>query len=211
MTSVLHATERKEFRRSHLRKIRSEGGIPAVIYGADLDSKAIFVEASHFLRTINQQGRNGVISLDIEGMQHSVVLKDFQEDPIRNEVIHADFFAVNMSTDLTADVQVVLVGDAAGVKDGGVLQQSLHAVSITAKPNDIPNTLEYDISNLQVGETVTVGDLKSSETYHINHDDEEVVASILPPKVEDEIHSGEQQESGHPDREEGRETEASGT
>ncbi|EIJ80086.1 50S ribosomal protein L25/general stress protein Ctc [Bacillus methanolicus PB1] len=209
MSVVLQAKERTEFRKSNLKKLREQGNIPAVIYGIGIDSKPIYVNAGELIKTIREVGRNGIISLNINGGQHKVMLGEYQEDPLKKELIHADFRAVDMSSEIDADVRIDLVGEAAGVKDGGVLQQPLHSLSITAKPGDIPNSVEVDVTNLQVGETLTIADIKMDKPYRINHDEEEVICSILPPKQEEEISSGEKQDGGIPENEEGRETPAS--
>ncbi|QED45884.1 50S ribosomal protein L25/general stress protein Ctc [Cytobacillus dafuensis] len=209
MTSVLQAKERKEFRGSVLTRLRQEGNIPAVVYGAKVESKPIYFSEADFTKIVRKVGRNGVISLDLDGQKHNVVLSDYQADPIKNEIIHVDLLAVDMSKEITANVRVVLIGDAAGVKDGGVMQQSLHEVSMTATPDNIPQTVEVDVTNMQVNETMTIADVKSNQSYEINHTEDEVIASILPPKQEVEIHSGEKQNEGTPENEEGRETKAS--
>ncbi|MFO1441926.1 50S ribosomal protein L25/general stress protein Ctc [Bacillus sp. Bva_UNVM-123] len=209
MTTVLQAKERKEFRGSTLTRIRQEGNIPAVFYGAKLESKPIYFSEKDFTQLIKKVGRNGVISLDLDGVKHNVVLSDYQANPLKNEIIHADLLAVDMSQDITANVRLVLVGDAQGVKDGGVMQQSVHEVSVTAKPDLIPQSIDVDISNLLVNETISIADLKTSHEIVINHEQEEVIASILPPKQEVEIDSGEKQNEGTPENEEGRETQSS--
>jgi large subunit ribosomal protein L25 len=208
LTTQLHAQEREDFRQSNLSIMRHEGQVPAVVYGANVDSKALYINASDFLKTIREVGRNGVISLDLDGETYDVILSDYQMDPIKKEILHADFLAVDMSKEIQVNVRVTLVGEAAGVKDGGVLQQPLHEVSITATPADIPQVIEVDVSNLQVGETMSIADIQGHTSYHINNEDEETIASILPPRQEEEISTGEQQEPGIPENLEGRETEA---
>jgi large subunit ribosomal protein L25 len=206
MSTVLQAKERKEIRHSALKQIRENGNIPAVIYGAKVDSKPVVISSADLTKAIRSVGRNGVISLDVDGNKQDVVLTDVQSDFIKKEIIHVDFLAVDKSSKIHVDVRLVLVGEAAGVKDGGVLQQPVHQLSITSTPDNIPQQIEVDITNLQVGETVLAGDIPSAGGFTINHEDDEVVASILPPRQEEEINSGEQQEEGHPDKEEGRET-----
>ena len=207
MSTVLQAKERKELRHSELKQIRTNGNIPAIIYGTKVDSKPVYVSSADLTKTIRQVGRNGVISLDVDGSKQDVVLTDYQEDSIKREIIHVDFLAVDKSSKINVEVRLVLAGDAAGVKDGGVLQQPLHQLSITSTPDNIPQQIEVDVSNLQVGETLTIADiLNQGSTFQINHENDEVIASILPPKQEDEINAGEQQDGGHPDNEEGRET-----
>lgn len=206
MSTVLQAQERKELRRSALKNIRQNGNIPAVIYGSKVESTPVSVSSADLTKTIRAVGRNGIISLDVNGSKQDVILSDYQEDAFKKAILHVDFLAVDKSSKINVDVRLVLVGDAIGVKDGGVLQQSVHQLSITSTPDNIPQQIEVDISNLQVGETVLVGDIPEVGGFTINHEDEEVVASILPPRQEEEINAGEQQDGGHPDHEEGRET-----
>ncbi|WP_312474587.1 50S ribosomal protein L25/general stress protein Ctc [Neobacillus sp.] len=206
MSTVLQAKERKEFRHSALKKIRDGGNIPAVIYGAKVNSKPVFVSSADLTKTLRAVGRNGVISLDVDGSKQDVVLTDFQEDCFKKGILHVDFLAVDKSSKINVDVRLVLVGDAAGVKDGGVLQQPVHQLSITSTPDNIPQQIEVDITNLLVGETLSIADILYQGSFTINHEEGEVIASILPPRQEVEINAGEQQEEGHPDNEEGRET-----
>ncbi|MGD6845715.1 50S ribosomal protein L25/general stress protein Ctc [Bacillus infantis] len=208
MSTVLQAKERKEFRNSNLTQLRNEGNIPGVVYGNKIESKAIYLNGPDFIKTIRETGRNAVFSLDVEGTRHDVVLSDYQADPLKNEITHLDFRAVDMSQEITAEVRIELVGDAAGVKDGGVLQQPVHELSVSAKPNDIPQSVEVNIADLQVGESITAADIKAGRGFTINTDDETVIASILAPRQEQEISTGEEQEPGIPENQEGRETEA---
>ncbi|WP_170008596.1 50S ribosomal protein L25/general stress protein Ctc [Bacillus fonticola] len=206
MAINLNAKKRTDLKGSTTRLLRESGSIPAVVYGNKADNTPITVDSIAFVKTMREAGRNGVINLSVEGSTYNVILSDYQQDFLKNEVTHADFLAVDMSAEIDADVQVTLVGNAQGVKDGGVLQQSLHEVSVTAKPSDIPMAVEFDISSLVVSDTVTVADLKTSASnYTINHEDGETVASILPPRQEEEIDSGEEQAEGTPENEEGRE------
>jgi large subunit ribosomal protein L25 len=210
MSTVLQANERKEFRKSAVKQLRNNGKIPAVIYGTKVENKPVTVNSADLTKTLRAVGRNGIITLDIDGDQQDVILTDYQADVMKKEITHADFLAIDKSSKINVNVRLVLVGEAEGVKDGGVLQQPLHEMAITAKAGNIPGQVEVDISNLKVGENITIADIPSAGAFTINHEDEEVVASILPPKQEEEINSGEQQEDGPPDNEEGRETEPSG-
>jgi large subunit ribosomal protein L25 len=208
MSAVLKANERTGSQRSALRQLRQEGNIPAVVYGKNKESQSIYVDGIEFIKTIRENGRNGVISLDINGNKQNVMLTDYHQDHVKNEILHADFLLVDKSSKVNASVRVNLVGEAAGVKDGGVMQQPVHEVNITATPGSIPQSIDVDITNLQVNENLTLADIKTGN-YEINDDENTVVVSILPPKVEEEINSGEEQEPGEPENEEGRETKAS--
>ncbi|MBP3039321.1 50S ribosomal protein L25/general stress protein Ctc [Bacillaceae bacterium Marseille-Q3522] len=209
MTSLLHVEERTEFKESTLTKLRKEGNIPAVLYGSKLSNKTIYLNTADFQKTIREVGRNGVITLELNGEKYNVILHEYQSDPVKHNLIHLDFLAVDMSTEINAEVRVVLSGDAIGVKDGGVIQQSLHEVSITATPNNIPPEITVDVTNLHVGQNVTIADISGNQPFKINHHDDEVIVSVLPPRQEEEINTGEEQEAGIPENEEGRETKAS--
>lgn len=208
MSIVLKAMERKGTKGSELRNLRKEGNIPAVIYGKNSGSRSVSINSIDFLKTIREVGRNGVISLDVAGDSQDVMLRDYQEDHIKREILHADFLAVDKGTKVQANVRLNMVGDAAGVKDGGVMQQPVHEVAILSTPGNIPQAIDVDISALQVGENLTVADLKAGD-YEITDDETTVIVSILPPRQEQEINSGEEQEPGTPENEEGRETKAS--
>ncbi|WP_318506382.1 50S ribosomal protein L25/general stress protein Ctc [Bacillus sp. T3] len=208
MSAVLQAKGRTGTQGSALKSLRDRGDIPAIIYGPNLANQSVSINIGDLLKTIRDNGRNGIISLQLDGKSRNVILTDYQTDPLKKEIIHADFLAVDMSTELQVNVRIQLDGECAGVKDGGVLQQTLHELTITATPNHIPQAIHVDISNLQVGENLTIADLPISDEININHDEEEVIVTILPPKQESEISTGEQQEGGLPDNLEGRETEA---
>jgi large subunit ribosomal protein L25 len=206
--SLLEAQVRTDFKPSSIQEIRKNGHIPAVLYGKTVKNKAVFVDEAHFLKTIRTAGRTNILTIRVAGEEHPVIVREIQKDPIRSEIIHVDFQALDKTEEIKMKVNVHLIGEAAGVKDEGVLQQSLHQLSIRALPANIPTSIDMDITHLQVGQVITVQDVQTEGKYEVNHEPTEVVASILPPKQEEEIHSGEEQEAGHPESEEGRETTA---
>jgi large subunit ribosomal protein L25 len=209
MNNTLVAKERKEFQNSALTQLRNQGNIPSVVYGKNEKSKSIVVKNVDLIKIIKEVGRNGIISLDVNGNSQDVILADYQYNPIKREVLHADFLYINMSTEIHAQVLVALTGTSKGVEDGGVLQQSLHELNITAKPREIPETIEVDISKIQVNQAVKIGEIRNSySNITINHEDEEVIVSVLSPRQEEENSTGEQQGGEIQENVEGRETEA---
>ncbi|RID84485.1 50S ribosomal protein L25/general stress protein Ctc [Peribacillus asahii] len=209
MSHVLVAKERTDFKQSTLRELRENGEIPAVVYGSENGSQAISVNYADLKKTLKEIGRNGIISLQCQGEEYQVMLSEYQSDPLKHEMYHADFLIVDMSEEVQANVRVNLVGQSIGVKDGGVLQQSLHEVTVTATPGNIPESIDVDVTELEVNETLYISDLNMKQGVTLNHSGDEVVASVLAPRQEREISTGEQQESGIPTNEEGRETAAS--
>ncbi len=186
MVNVLKAKERTSDRRSQTRELREQGGIPAIVYGYKTENTPIAINNAEFTKTMREVGRNGVISLDVEGKKLNVVLHEYQEDPIKKEVIHADFLAVDLSQEIEANVRVELSEDAEGVRNGGVLQQILHEVVVTAKPDEIPEVISVDVSGLGIGETVSIAEIRGNYSITINHEDDESIATILAPRVEEE-------------------------
>ncbi|MFK4996589.1 50S ribosomal protein L25 [Bacillus sp. N9] len=89
-----------------------------------------------------------------------MILHEYQEDPLRKEIMHTDFLVVDLTQEIEANVRVELMGDAVGVRNGGLLQHILHDISITAKPDEIPEVIQVDTSNLEIGESITIGEVK---------------------------------------------------
>lgn len=186
MNNTLMAEERLDFRRSALHQLRGHGKIPSIVYGNHEDSVPVAVKNVDFIKVIREVGRNGIISLDVNGHSEDVILADYQWDPINHEILHADFHHISMSTKIHAPVHVTLTGTSESVESGGVLQQSLHELNISAKPKDIPETIEVDISSLKVNHPIKIGDIrKNYSEVTINHDDDEVIVNVLPSKIED--------------------------
>ncbi|MEC2076595.1 50S ribosomal protein L25/general stress protein Ctc [Metabacillus fastidiosus] len=201
--TTLQAQERTEFTSSAKRRIREQGQIPAVVYGKEAESKSVSLDAGELLKKLRDEGRNAILQLHVGDASHPVMLSDYQMDPIRNQLVHADFQIVDMQSEVEVEVPVNLIGTSQGVKDGGVIQQSLHQILVKAKPGDIPQTIDVDVSNLGVNEVISVKDISSSGNYSLVQDEEQVIASILPPQQEKEIDSGEEQEPGEPTNQEG--------
>ncbi|MCY7778099.1 50S ribosomal protein L25/general stress protein Ctc [Bacillus haynesii] len=184
--AILKAEERTDSRRSSLRKIRQSGYVPGVIYGRNLENKSVALDSIELLKILRAEGKNTIINLDINGDQHSVMVTELQTDPLKDSIVHADFKVVDMEAEMEATVPINLTGEAEGIKQGGVLQQPLYEMSVTAKPKNIPQTIEVDISSLEVNDVLTVGDIPSKGDYSYNHEPDEVVASILPPQKQEE-------------------------
>ncbi|UTR12445.1 50S ribosomal protein L25/general stress protein Ctc [Evansella sp. LMS18] len=209
MTTVLEAAKRGDRRGSRLTKIREQGHVPGVVYGKAFGNESVTVDEIALTKTLRENGKNGVFKLALEGEQTDVIVYDLQMDSIKGEIVHVDFYALDMKSELDADVPVVTSGESAGVKDGGVLQQAVYELSVKALPNDIPENIEVDVSNLEVNDSIQVKDLEVEGKYTINNDPEEVIISILPPTEEpEEPGLGGETEEGAPalvDAEEGDE------
>ncbi|AIF41991.1 50S ribosomal protein L25/general stress protein Ctc [Virgibacillus sp. SK37] len=188
MAVKLKATKREDLTKSTTKQIRNEGRVPAVIYGKAKDAKSISVDSVELVKTVRDEGRNAIISLDIENEKPvDVMLHEYQIDPLRDELVHADFYIVNMSQEMDVEVPLRLEGEAQGSKDGGVLQQPLYELQVRAKPGDIPEEIVVDISRLAVGDTIAIADLPKASNYEFLEDEDTTIATVLPPDTLDDV------------------------
>lgn len=177
--NTLVAEKRKGLKKSALKRMRNNGEIPAIVYGSDIHTKSIFIKNADLVRVIKNVGRNGIISLNLDGNSKDVILRDYQYEPLKKEVLHVDFLHVNKDTELDTKVSVILKGTSVGEKTGGVVKQFLHELDITAKANDIPDNIEIDITNFDIGHSVRIADIKKIYfNCAINHEDDETIVMI---------------------------------
>jgi large subunit ribosomal protein L25 len=167
------------------RRLRREGLVPGVLYGTDIEPQHFAVDGRILRNTLAHSGAILQVSLD-GGADSPVLVKDVQRHPVRGEAVHVDLLRVNMSETLHTSVMVDLVGadDAPGVKDGGVLSQETREVNIEALPGDIPETIEYDVSGMNINETLTLDQLTAPKGVTFLDDPETTIASITPPTAE---------------------------
>ena len=187
--SSLAAKERTSTKKSTLKKLRNDGKIPAIVYGRGINTESITIKSTDLLKVVKDVGRNGILSLDVDGKSKNVMLRDYQNDPITKEILHVDFLQVNKDTEVTTKVSVILKGTSKGEKLGGVAKQSLHELDITAKAKDIPDTIEIDITDFEIGHAVRVTDVKTEySNCTINHEDEETIVMVdfVKPETEEE-------------------------
>ncbi|QAS52734.1 50S ribosomal protein L25/general stress protein Ctc [Halobacillus litoralis] len=183
MAINLKANQRQNLKQSVTRDLRLEGEVPSVVYGKNKEPMTVAVNSIELLKTVRDEGKNAIISLNIEGKDTvDVMLHEYQVDPLKDELIHADFYIVDMSEEMDVEVPVHLEGEAAGSKEGGVVQQPLYEVAVRAKPADIPEEIVVDISELNIGDSVMVSDLKEARKYEITEDDNTTIVSVTPPE-----------------------------
>jgi len=184
MAVKLKADKRENNTKSYIRGLREEGAIPAIVYGNGKEPISVAVDSVDLLKTVRDEGKNAVISLDIKGESVDVMLHDYQTDPLKASLVHADFYVVNMSEARNVEVPIQLEGEAPGSNEGGVLQQPLYDLEISAKPNDIPDQITVDVSKLEVGDSISVGDLSTDGAYEILTDADTTIATVTAPTAE---------------------------
>ncbi|HVL82118.1 MAG TPA: 50S ribosomal protein L25 [Actinomycetota bacterium] len=167
------------------RKLRTTGQLPGVLYGPGIETQSLAVPRHEFVRLLKHHGSHALVALKVDGgNEYLAIVKDVQVDPVRWEALHVDFVRVQEDKPVTTEVQVVLVGEPAGVKMGGVLDQLTRSVTIEALPRSIPSEIEYDVSELGLGDVIRVGDLQAPQGVTIATDPEETLASVAQPRVE---------------------------
>jgi len=160
------------------RRLRREGRVPAVVYGLSQDPVSIDVDWPELRRVLTTDaGVNAVIHLEFGGEKQMSIVKDIQRHPVRRDVTHIDFLRIDPKRDVTVDVPVVMVGEAKEVTDAdGMVDQNMFSLSVNAAPDNIPNELEIDISDLTVGDSKRVGDISLPIGVTTDVDLEETVA-----------------------------------
>lgn len=182
MTTVLKASKREAGKRSTLTQLRKNGQLAAVLYGYQTNSTPISLSYKETAKAVQTYGYTSVFKIEVDGKQVNAVLTDIQRDALKGHVKHVDFLAINMKEELEVDVPIVLVGTSIGVKEGGVLTQPNHTLKVKVKPSDIPDTIEIDVSELAVGDTLAVGNVREQHTgFTIIEEDDYTLATVTPP------------------------------
>ncbi|MFC0491059.1 General stress protein CTC [Listeria grayi] len=186
MAIVLDIKKRKTKPHSNITEVRESGRIPAIVYGYQSENVPVSVDELDLLKLVRENGRNAVFTVNLDGKKVNVLLHDYQIDPLKNKLVHVDLLAVDMKAEVEAEVRIDLVGESTGVKEGGVLQQVLHEVTVSATPDKLPESVEVDISELGIGDSVEVSKISTSKAFEIITDGEEVIATVTAPRVEEE-------------------------
>jgi large subunit ribosomal protein L25 len=178
----------RSVRGKEVAKLRRAGTLPGVVYGAGTESTPIAIDAREFEVLHRQAGRHAVVDLHLDGGQPKpVLLQAIQEHPVTRKPLHIDFLAVNMEEERTVDVPVQIIGESEAVeKLGGVLLHLRDAVLVRAKPDDIPSSVELDVTPLVDFEQVLhASDLVVPAGATLVTDPSEALARVQPPRIEE--------------------------
>jgi large subunit ribosomal protein L25 len=186
----LKAQKRDMIGRGAAKKYRQDGWIPAEYYSSQKDNIHLILNQKEFESKLLHA--HGLLELEVEGEKEKLqcVLKDLQIDPVKETLVHADFQGVKLGEKLTLDIPIVLKGTAAGVKAGGILEFITREVEIECFPNDIPDNLEIDVTDLEIGDSVRIKDLKF-EKIRILDDEDETILIVEHAKVVQELEEAE--------------------
>jgi large subunit ribosomal protein L25 len=181
---TLNARKREDIASSSVKENRKKGNIPGVYYYKGAPSVPLYVKDSA-LKPFVYTSEVHIINLKIEGTndQYNCILKDIQFDPVKDTPIHFDLLGISENEKINIEVPITLVGTPAGVKEGGIVQHSLHKVEVECFPRNIPSHIDVNIENLMIGDSVHVSDLEHKDFEILDSPDATIVA-VVPPVIE---------------------------
>jgi large subunit ribosomal protein L25 len=186
-STTLNVQPREAAHSRATRRLRREGRVPGVLYGRGADPQPFSVDARELRLAL--AGHGAVLDVALDGKTTSAILKDSYRDPVRGDVMHVDLLSVDLNKPIESLVPIHLVGveEAPGVKEGGVLEHVTRELTVEALPNDIPEAIEHDVSHMEMLGTELLSAVTAPPGVTFKDDLEEtVVASITPPRVEEE-------------------------
>jgi large subunit ribosomal protein L25 len=187
-TTKLSISPREASNSRATRRLRRAGQVPGVLYGGGDEAVPFSVDERALRHALAAVG--AVIELQLDGEATSAVLKDSHRHPVRGQTLHVDFLRVRLDVAIHAVVPLELIGgdDAPGTKEGGVLEHVTREINIEALPNDIPERLELDVSQMQINDTLVLSEVGVPAGVTILDDvDETVVATLTPPRLQAEL------------------------
>ncbi|TVQ36891.1 MAG: 50S ribosomal protein L25 [Spirochaetaceae bacterium] len=209
---TVKAEARTERKKGPTGRLRRTGRIPAVVYGQD-QNLTISVDAHEFGNTFKQISESTIITLETPGGNVDVLVKECDEDLLTGTIRHIDFYEVATGKLLRTHIQVHCKGQAKGVREGGILDISLHELEVECLPRDIPEEFAVEITELETGHAIHVSDIQAPEGVRILNQPEQVVVSVvharveaLEPEAEEElVAEGEERAAAAAETEEGEE------
>jgi len=189
---ALTAQSRKETGKGAARTLRRQALIPAVFYGPEVDPVHLSLEYRDLEKLIKTgAGENVIIDLAIETgdstLSHRAMLKEIQMDPVKRTILHVDLYEISMDKTIEVEVPIILRGAPKGVSEGGILQQVSRTLEISCLPDNIPDAFELEVTELEIGDSLHVSDLKIPEGIEVLAEEELTIATVVPPTKVEEI------------------------
>ena len=184
---VVEAQRRDPGGKNVNRRLRKAGRIPAVVYGARREPLPLMVDPGLISDILHSaSGHNTIFALSVDGSQSNVMVKDYQLDPVRGRIIHADLYEIAMDQLLKLTVDIEIVGEAEGVKvGGGIMDTVTRALEVECLPVDIPESIKVDITHLKINDYIRVKNLPVNPKVKFLSDAEVVIVTIVPPVKEE--------------------------
>jgi large subunit ribosomal protein L25 len=166
------------------RKLRADGRVPGILYGHDTDPVPISIDSRDLFHVLHTEaGSNVLVDLKVDGTEHLAMPWEVQQDHIHNRFVHVDFLAVNREDKIAVDVPIQTIGEAPGVQQGGVVDHHLFELHVESLPQDVPDSVEADVSGLELNDNLHVSDLVPPKGVTILTDPEELVLAVVIPAI----------------------------
>ena len=178
--TILNAQTGRSLGSASARRLRSEGQIPAVIYGQGMEPQSISVDRRELRAAVSgSAGLNTILDVIIDGTTYPTIIKDVQRHPVRMNIEHLDFIQVNLNEEIVVTVPINLIGDAKEVNDNnGLIDQIMTELEVSTTPRNIPDEIVYDVSDMDMDTTVTVADLSVPDGVTATSDPEAAVVTV---------------------------------
>ena len=176
---------------SILHHLRDDGFIPGIMYGGKEGNQPIRIEQRAFLKQMRQHGKSGIFSIEMGEELVPVKINEIQRNPVDRNVIHVDLQRVDMSQPVEMFIPIHFFGQSVGEANGGVLQQQLREIEVRSLPSSIPETIQLNIADLDIGDALVVRDVVLPKEVEILQDLDSVIVKVLPPKMDLEEHTEE--------------------
>ena len=173
-------------KKSFVKNLRNNGEIPGVYYSHDSKESIPFMVAQKVLREALKSNAQ-VYKINVGNKLRDVIIKSMQYHPMTEEIVHIDLYGVDMDTKVTVKVPIIIIGQAIGIKEGGVLNQNMTELEVECLPSDIPQNIEVDISDLALGDALRLENITVSEKLELVGDNETLIASIVVPAKQEEV------------------------
>lgn len=185
----LKAQKRERLGTSASKQARNENKVPATIFGSDMEAQSVLIDRKEFDELLRELGRNAVFNIDLDGEETQVLIKNIDLSALKPEIYNVELNALTKGQKVTVPVTIVLEG-LEDVKEG-VVTQTLNEVEVETDPLDIPTEITLNVSDLVIGDTVVVSDLKVPENVTVLAEAEETVVVVAAPRVEEEPTDGD--------------------
>lgn len=185
---TLKAVTRDDTGKGSARRARAAGRVPGIVYGQGMDPIAIEVDRREFVTALNTDaGMNVLLNIEVDGSATTALTRELQTDPVRGTLLHADFVKIDLKQEVEIEVPVHIVGSSPGVNEGGVLEHPLFTLHVRCLPTDVPESIDADISGLNIGDVLRVSELPTGRDFLILNDPGAVVASVAAPISEEQL------------------------
>jgi len=186
-TPVMNVVTRDHITKGKNKKFRNEGFIPGIISGRGMESIPVAVKKDEFRKCLNKFGRNAIIKLNSsDGKEYNVMVKGFQTSPLVYDIIHIDFQKVSLSEEIKAQVSIKIVGQDLLEAKRYVLNRQMDTIWVTGLPQNIPDDIEVDVSNLVAGNTIYLSDLSLPSDLTAIGEADQIIISVNDSRVQEE-------------------------